>query len=114
MADGCAGSPIWVRTRSAGAASVTKAMLRMSAAQLGQVSGSDSNSRANNIAQSWRAGERAFGAEALDGALSAVESASRRVSAIGGLCRITGVGCCVSIATRPACRVLDPQGQQSA
>jgi hypothetical protein len=40
---------MWVRICLTGAASVTKAMMRMSAPQLGQVSGSDSNSRASSI-----------------------------------------------------------------
>jgi hypothetical protein len=37
-----------VRICSTGAASVKKAMMRMSAPQLGQTSGSDSNSRASS------------------------------------------------------------------
>jgi len=45
------GSPIWVRIRATGATSVIKAMMRMSAPQLGQVSGRDSNSRASSMAQ---------------------------------------------------------------
>ena len=45
------GSPMWVRIRSTGAASVIKATMRMSAPQLGQVSGRDSNSRASSMAQ---------------------------------------------------------------
>ena len=48
---GRGGSPLWVRIRSTGAASVTKAMMRLSAPQFGQVSGRDSNSRASRIAQ---------------------------------------------------------------
>jgi hypothetical protein len=36
---------MWVRVRSTGAARVTSAMMRMSAPQLRQVSGRDSNSR---------------------------------------------------------------------
>jgi hypothetical protein len=45
------GSPRWLRTSSTGAASATNAMMRRSAPQFGQVSGSDSNSRASSIAQ---------------------------------------------------------------
>jgi hypothetical protein len=37
---------MWVRIRAMGAASVTKAMMRVSAPQVRQVSGSDTNSRA--------------------------------------------------------------------
>ncbi|WP_213380611.1 hypothetical protein [Allochromatium tepidum] len=48
---GRGGSPRWVRIRSTGVASVMKAMMRMSAPQLGQTSGSDSNSRAGSMAQ---------------------------------------------------------------
>ncbi len=48
---GLAGSPMWVRMRSTGAASVMKATMRMSAPQLGQVSGMHSNNRASSIAQ---------------------------------------------------------------
>ena len=44
-------SPMWVRIRSTGAASVTKVMMRMSAPQLRQVTGMDSNSRASSMAQ---------------------------------------------------------------
>jgi hypothetical protein len=39
-------------------------MMRMSALQLGQTSGTDSNSRASSITQRERAVERAFGAGA--------------------------------------------------
>lgn len=41
---------MWVRICSTGAASVMNAMMRMPAPQLGQTSGSDSNSRANSNA----------------------------------------------------------------
>jgi len=56
---------MWVRTCSTGAASVMKAMMRISAPQLGQTRGSDPDSRASSMAQRSRAGERAFGTEAL-------------------------------------------------
>lgn len=59
---------MWVRIRSTGAASVTKAMMRPSAPQLGQTSGKDSNSRANSMAQRQRGGDRALRACAVEGA----------------------------------------------
>jgi hypothetical protein len=54
-----------------GAASVTKAMRRMSVPPLGQVSGSDSNSRASRIAQRERAEERAPGVGAAGATVTA-------------------------------------------
>jgi hypothetical protein len=48
---GRGGSPMWVRICSTDAASVINEMIRMSAPQLGQISGRDSNSRARSMAQ---------------------------------------------------------------
>jgi len=48
---GRGGSPMWVRICSTGTDSVMNAIRRMSALQLGQVSGIDSNSRASSMTQ---------------------------------------------------------------
>jgi hypothetical protein len=62
---GRAGSPIWARICSTDAASVMKAMMRMSARRSGQTSGSDANSRASSIAPRSDAGEPDVGSSAL-------------------------------------------------
>ena len=67
MRGGSAGSLMWLRIRSTGAASAMKATMRLSAPPFGQTSGRDSNRRASSMAHRSRAGERELGAAAAGG-----------------------------------------------
>jgi len=100
IGDGRGGSPIWARIRSTGAASVIKAMMRMSTPQLGQTSSSDSNSRANSMAQRWRAGERAFGAVRGD-LIAGTRIVGCMTSIRGGRCPQGRVGCAPAVLAMP-------------
>jgi hypothetical protein len=84
-AGGRGGSPRAKRICSTGAASVMKAMMRRLAPQLGQTSGSDSNSRASSIAHRSRAGEPDVGSSSVADTLFAGAcglAASSRPSAV--------------------------------